>query len=68
MILNRGAEQPEISVRLEDVDTEVTKLTCLDFWLENGTASLPAASPRRIGRLRLSAPAAVAAGIAPLLG
>jgi hypothetical protein len=25
-----------MSVRLEEADAEVTKLTCLDFWLENG--------------------------------
>ena len=36
VIVNRGATHPEMSVRLEDVDAEVTKLTCLDFWLDNG--------------------------------
>jgi thioesterase domain-containing protein len=36
VIVNRGATHPEMSVRLEEADAEVTKLTCLDFWLENG--------------------------------
>jgi len=35
VIFNRGARTPELSLRLHDMDSEIPKLTCLDYWLDN---------------------------------
>jgi len=35
VIFNRGARTSELSLRLQDIDSEVPKLTCLDYWLDN---------------------------------
>lgn len=35
VIFNRGARSAETSVRLEEAEKDLTKLTCLDYWLDN---------------------------------
>ena len=35
VIYNRGGAAPELSLRVEDADSEMTKLTCLDYWLDS---------------------------------
>ena len=35
VIFNRGARTSELSLRLQDMDSEIPKLTCLDYWLDN---------------------------------
>ena len=43
VIFNRGAQTSELSLRLQDIDNEVPKLTCLDYWLDNIFAQVPIA-------------------------
>ena len=35
VIFNHGAQPSELSLRLLDADSEVPKMTCLDYWLDN---------------------------------
>ena len=35
VIFNKGTTAHDVSLRLEDAEEEVTRLTCLDYWLDN---------------------------------
>jgi len=35
VIFNRGVHTSELNLQLHDMDSEVPKLTCLDYWLDN---------------------------------